>query len=344
MPSIYTNDGDGYITVSGNGFEVKINKDSGEISLKHGDAVARGLNTPVFYRALTDNDKRKLMYDKNDKGVSATWESAGLNRTVTVCKSISIIKACENFTRIAIKYISSGSESAEFETKTLLTVFGDGRLLFDNTVTPSGDLPSLLRIGSSTTLSPEYSNCSWYGFGPYETYPDRCSSGRLGLYTEKVGDPYENYVMPQECGAKMECTYMMLANASGSGFCFYGVKPYTMSSLSHTPEELDRMTHYPDTLGRDKVVFTVDYAMSGLGNRSCGPDVLPKYRITPEKARYAYTLCYLTGNGDLKLNSYPTDILPAIEEKNSTSLPYSEEEYRDPSDEDIRKKSGFTVG
>ena len=344
LPTVSVSQDENLITVQGNDFEVVANKANGRITLKRGEAIANGVNEPSFYRALTDNDKRKLAYDKNDRNVTATWESAGLNRIVNVCKEIKITDICENFARIAIKYVSSGSDNAEFVTDTILTVFGNGHVLFDNTVTPSGKMPTLLRIGSSTTLSPSYTDITWYGFGPHETYPDRCASGRLGIYNEKVGDPYANYVMPQECGAKMKTAYMAVTDSTGAGFCFFGAKPYTMSALPHSPNELDEMLHTTDTLGKDKTVFTLDYAQAGVGNRSCGPDVLPKYRVEPQKVRYAYTVCYVENCNGITLNSYGEDILPVLEEYATGAVSYVEEEYRDPSDEDVRKKSGFTVG
>lgn len=344
IPAITVDDASVGITVRGIGFEFAVEKESGRITLKYGDVLAKDVNMPVFYRALTDNDKRKLMYDKNDKNVSATWESAGLHKIENVCEEIKLTEVCENFARITIKYLSSASSDAELETAAAITVFGNGRILFDNTVTPVGNLPSLLRIGSSTVLSGEYNKITWYGFGPHETYPDRCSSGRLGKYSETVGEAYKNYVMPQECGAKMKTAYMMLTNDTGAGICFFGELPYTMSALPHTPQELDGMLHTTDTLGREKTVFILDYAQAGLGNRSCGPDVLPKYRIAPEKVRYAYTVCHINETDAIPFNSYAPQILPSIEEKTSTVISYGDEEYRDPSDEDVRKKAGFTVG
>ena len=344
LPGVTVNDSDMSISVHGNSFIFTADKRSGEITVNYGSATANNVNTPTFYRALTDNDKRKLAYDKNDRSVNSTWESAGLDKIRHVCKEVRATEVCENFARIAININSSGSENAGFKTKTTITVFGNGQILFDNTVTPTGNLPTLLRIGSSTTLSPAYSTITWYGYGPHETYPDRCASGRLGIYKETVGDSYKNYAMPQECGAKMECAYMMLTNDTGEGFCFFGVNPYTMSALPHHPTELDAMMHTTDTLGREKTVFTLDYAQAGVGNRSCGPDVLQKYRVAPEEVRYAYTLCHITNSPDIALNSYGTDTLPPLEEKNNTTVSYDTEEYRDPSDEDVRKKAGFTVG
>ena len=344
LPSIKLEENERDIAVSGKGFIFMIEKCSGEISIQYGTCKANSVNTPTFWRALTDNDKRKLMFDKNDKKVNVTWESIGLQSLKVECSQISFTEIRENLARITVKRICRGNCDAGFEISSDITVFGDGKVLFDNTVIPYGDLPTLLRIGASTSLAPDFDHVLWYGFGPHESYPDRLSAGKIGLYAEKSGDPLQHYLMPQECGAKMNTAYMSLTNDNGYGFAFIGALPYTMSGLPHTPEELEKMTHQSDTQAREKVIFTVDYAQAGLGNRSCGPDVLPQYRLAPNAVRYAYTLCSISKDTAIYPIRYSEDILPPLAASKTESVQNVQDtEYRDPSDADIRKKTGFTT-
>jgi len=344
LPDIQTEENARVITVTGSDFIFSIEKGCGEISMQYGACKANKVNTPTFWRALTDNDKRKLAFDKNDKNVSVTWESAGLPSLKTDCTEISFTEIRKNLARLSAKYICRGNGDVGFELITHITVFGDGKVLFDNTVIPYGDLPSLLRIGASSELAHSFDHICWYGFGPNESYPDRSSAGRLGLYNEKSGDPLQYYLVPQECGAKMNTAYMSLTDDNGCGFAFIGARPYTMSALPHTPAELEKMTHLVDTATREKVVFTIDYAQAGIGNRSCGPDVLPQYRIAPSAVRYAYTLCCVSQNTTLFPIHYSEDILPPLDtNKPETISAMQDIEYRDPSDADIRKKTGFNV-
>ena len=137
---------------------------------------------------------------------------------------------------------------------------------------------------------------------------------------------------------------MALTNGLGNGLLVYGAVPYAMSALPFTAFELDNMKHAPETYPRDKVILTVDYAQNGLGNRSCGPDVLPQYRLHPEKARFVYTI---TGFSDHKANfrvGYPESMIGTVHERSVPNADgFPAEVYRDPSDEDIRKASGFDV-
>ena len=60
--------------------------------------------------------------------------------------------------------------------------------------------------------------------------------------------------------------------------------------LGHPPHaaELYAAAHADDLAARDDVVVCVDAAHRGLGTASCGPDVLPQYRL----AAGTYTLEY----------------------------------------------------
>ena len=342
LPSISVTETDEKITVKGKNFTLDIDLASADISIEYGKLSLKRVGEPCFFRALTDNDVRKLAFDRNNKNVSSTWESAGLKDLKAEKCEVTLGEVTDTYAKIQIKRTLSGAADSGFEVITHLTVFGDGRALFDNTVAPYGNLPTLLRIGATTELPASYENVTWYGFGPYETYPDRKASGRMGIYEELSGDPLKNYVMPQECGSKMNTVYMMLTNKAGSGIAVFGETPYTMSALPHRPEELDSMKHQPDTFAREKTVLTVDFAQNGLGNRSCGPDVLPEYRLLPETVRYAYTLLPISSKNDDFRSSYDEAILPAFETKvELKKLDTIAEEYRDPSDEDVRKATGF---
>ena len=329
------------IVVKGERFNLSVSKETADVTFESGELKASRVNEPTFFRALTDNDVRKLAFDKN---LPVNWESAGFKKIKTESAKVSLTFESSAYAKIVIERKACGAQDSGFDVLTYLTVFADGRLLFDNSVTPYGNLPTLLRIGANTEFSKNYKNVSWYGFGPFETYPDRKASGRVGVYEEKAGKELENYVMPQECGAKMNTVYMTLTDENGAGVAFFGARPYTMSALPFRAEELDDMKHQYETANSDKVILTIDYMQNGLGNRSCGPDVLPSYRLQPDPVRYAYTMMPISSKDEDFRVSYESDILSAFTENfDKEAFEIEKEEYRDPSDEDIRKATGFRL-
>ena len=62
-----------------------------------------------------------------------------------------------------------------------------------------------------------------------------------------------------------------------------------------TTEQLDAATHTPDLVPRDRVWVNLDHAQQGIGSASCGPGVLPAYRLEPRPASFAVVLRELRG-------------------------------------------------
>ena len=60
--------------------------------------------------------------------------------------------------------------------------------------------------------------------------------------------------------------------------------------LRHTAADLAAAGHLHDLRLRDRIYCTFDCLMSGLGNESCGPGVLPVYQIAPAPQRMTLRL------------------------------------------------------
>jgi len=343
---LFVSELDNILCIKNEKISMSICKKTGQVTLCIDDISASNVNLPSVYRARTDNDARNIIRLANEKkegtNTPETWDSAGLKNMTFSCTSLKWEQKFSSLVRICVSIYGNGYNGCGFNIETIYSVTGDGRLICDNTITPFGNLPILPRIGAQLELEKEYSNVQWYGFGPWDTYPDRDACGRLGKYYEQCGDSLMYYSVPQECGNKEKCRYMAVTNTFGKGLIVFGAVPYAMSSLPFTAAELDDMKHTPDTYPREKVILYIDYAQNGLGNRSCGPDVLPEYRLHPEKVRFAYTIKAFSGDQDDFKIKYPDFILPNMSEhilKKAGNEGH--ESYRDPSDEDIRKATGF---
>ena len=54
---------------------------------------------------------------------------------------------------------------------------------------------------------------------------------------------------------------------------------FSASALHYTPQDLYKETHDCNLKPRPEVILSLDAAVLGLGNSSCGPGVLKKYAI-----------------------------------------------------------------
>jgi len=83
------------------------------------------------------------------------------------------------------------------------------------------NMPPLPRFGMSGSFSRRLSSMAWLGKGPHETYSDRQSAGRVGLYRGKVSAQLHPYLRPQESGNKVGVRWMALqTDGDGSGVLF----------------------------------------------------------------------------------------------------------------------------
>lgn len=147
-----------------------------------------------------------------------------------------------------------------------------------------GELPELPRLGLQLRLPKDYEQLAYYGRGPWDTYPDRWRSCHIGLWRSKVTDEYAHYPVPQDCGNHRETSYVELATASGRKVHVTAVdEPFSFSALHYTPQDIASVRHDHELKEGDYTILTVDCAVLGIGNSSCGPGVLKKYSIDKNK-------------------------------------------------------------
>jgi beta-galactosidase len=68
-----------------------------------------------------------------------------------------------------------------------------------------------------------------------------------------------------------------------------GEPVFDFTARRWTTEDLDAATHTVDLKPRDRVYLNLDLAQHGLGTASCGPGVLPQYRLHARKASFSLT-------------------------------------------------------
>ncbi len=153
-------------------------------------------------------------------------------------------------------------------------------------------LPPIPRLGILIELPREYEQLTWYGRGPWDNYPDRKESCPIGLWKSTVSQQYVHYPRPQDSGNHEDCTYVELRTKKGKRLRIEAVdEPFSFSALPYSAQYLASKTHDyelvdegPSTRNSEaKTYLSIDCAVMGLGNSSCGPGVLKRYTIDPSK-------------------------------------------------------------
>ena len=152
------------------------------------------------------------------------------------------------------------------------------------TFTIPDSLPPLPRLGIVIELPRDYEQLTWYGRGPWDNYPDRKQSCPIGLWKSTVSEQYVHYPRPQDSGNLENCSYIELKTKKGKGIRIEAVNsPFSFSALPYSAQYLASKTHDYELEDQGKVYLSIDCAVMGLGNSSCGPGVLKKYTIDKTK-------------------------------------------------------------
>ncbi|SEA70265.1 Glycosyl hydrolases family 2 [Prevotella sp. tc2-28] len=145
-------------------------------------------------------------------------------------------------------------------------------------------LPPLPRLGIVIELPREYEQLTWYGRGPWDNYPDRKQSCPIGLWKSTVSQQYVHYPRPQDSGNHEDCTFVELKTKKGKKIRIEAVDDvFSFSALPYSAQYLNSKTHDYELQDQGKTYLSINCAVMGLGNSSCGPGVLKKYTIDKNK-------------------------------------------------------------
>ena len=145
-------------------------------------------------------------------------------------------------------------------------------------------LPDLPRLGIVIELPREYEQLTWYGRGPWDNYPDRKTSCPIALWHSTVSQQYVHYPRPQDSGNHEDCAFVELKTKQGKSLRIEAVDhTFSFSALPYSAQYIASKTHDYQLEDQGHTYLSIDCAVMGLGNSSCGPGVLKKYTIDKTK-------------------------------------------------------------
>ncbi|MBB2901111.1 beta-galactosidase [Kineococcus radiotolerans] len=218
----------------------------------------------TLWREPTDNDVIA--------GDAAAWRAAGLDVARPVVESV----RREDGVAVVVSRLATARGDV-VHTQRFSALPGRAGLRCTDTVEVPAGLDDLPRIGLRLSLSGDDEQVRWFGSGPWETYPDRCTAP-VGWHELPVAALAVPYARPQENGARVGVRDLRLGIETGLRFGFD--EPLVV------------------TLRRARgLELVLDVRHRGLGSASCGPNALEPYRIGPGTRTWSWSVQHGHGPG-----------------------------------------------
>lgn len=278
---------DSYYEVSGKDFHFQVNLETGFLESYYykGELLMKQGPTPNISRGKLDNDKTKYV---------------DLLSYLTLASEPEVWKNGDGCYVITSRWNSTYKWDANIQQPGTIVmhylVEDDGAVTInmelDFTKTKT---KNFMKVGTTLTLEKGKETVRWYGNGDGESYSDRQSYTRVGLYESTVNDMFYPFAKPQDCGNLTGVKWISIANTeSGQGMLICGKKDVNASALHFTAEQLSTANHVHELTPAEETYVTVDAAVSGTGNGSCGYETLEEYRLANQVYDYSYTIMPLT--------------------------------------------------
>ena len=155
-------------------------------------------------------------------------------------------------------------------------VYADGMLDVSTDYTVQSECR---RVGYKVSFPKTLQNVRYYARGPRASYVDRLDGEDFGVYETKADSMYERFAKPQSNGNHIGLRWMTLADSQGKGLKIETEGNVAFSLNPWNEEQLLRARHHYDLPASDSIIAHFDAAQRGLGNGSCGPGPLDKYKI-----------------------------------------------------------------
>ncbi|HEY1573028.1 MAG TPA: glycoside hydrolase family 2 TIM barrel-domain containing protein [Pseudonocardiaceae bacterium] len=226
-----------------------------------------------LWRAPTDNDEG---YYGAGETVAQEWRRVGLHRL-----RHRLVSRDDGGSALTVTTrVGPAATDVAFTAVYRWTSDGD-RLRLDLDVRQDGGWLSVLpRVGVRLAVPAGMDRVTWFGAGPGESYPDSRRAALVGRYSLSVDEWQTPYVFPQENGNRSGVRWATFTGA-GRELRIEGDPTVNLTARRWTSEDLAAAKHTHELVAGDRIWLNVDAAQQGLGSASCGPGVLPEYRLAP---------------------------------------------------------------
>ncbi|MBN2008749.1 DUF4981 domain-containing protein [candidate division KSB1 bacterium] len=282
------------ITIQGNDFKYTLDKQTGtlaSLSWQGNELLKSGPKLSV-YRPVIRNESTDWGHERQLKRYweAEEWWFEGLDHVNEQLQAIDILKNTEAEILINVHTMWSNlvtrRDNTGFECNYEYTFLPTGDILLHHYVSPFGELDYFQKVGVQLRLNQDLQQFTWYGRGPFETYPDRKTGAKMGIYHGTVDEQYVPYILPQEHGNKTDVRWAALTNGDGVGLAVFADPDMNVNASNYDPDNIDRARYAFQLKKADYVTLNLDHKVTGVGDTPVLPRM--KYRTWP--LEYDYTL------------------------------------------------------
>lgn len=267
------------VTVEGADFSIAFDRATGYMTRYTVGGVSLlgqgGQLRPNFWRAVTDNDMGATVQHRYK-----AWRNPVINLKTLVAtrdKSGATVEAVYDMPEV------KGQLSLRYD------IAPDGQVRVNQTfkATQGAEVGNLMRFGIKLDLPYDMDKSQFYGLGPNENYTDRCSSQRLGIYSQTADEQFFPYIRPQETGTKTDIRWWQQTQADGKGLRIMGGEAFSASALHYNIADLDEgdkkhQRHSPQVPKSKYTELCIDLRQAGVGGVdtwSKRGEALPQYQL-----------------------------------------------------------------
>ncbi|KAL2180602.1 glycoside hydrolase family 2 protein [Thermothelomyces heterothallicus CBS 202.75] len=309
------------ITVTGPSFQLSFDKARAYVThwsvnntpLLEPDPVTGAAIIPSFWRPPTDNDNpSSLPY----------WRRFGVDVLTSQLRSTNLSTEA-SAGRIHDKD-SGNNVELTFTTYHAPPVLDWGYLAATTyTISPCGTLSVAVRLRLAGSYPPEHvprvgldlrlprrlDSVKWLGLGPGESYPDKCSAQRVGVWTAESVDVLQTpYEVPQEGGNRMGTRWVTLRERGPAGVGLRVTKAegewsrnceiepaasaggFSFRAGRYRDAVVAAAKHPCDLVPEDATLLRLDARVAGVGTGACGPGVREDLLVPAEDYEFGFLL------------------------------------------------------
>ena len=237
---------------------------------------------PTIWRAPTDNDRnvKNKWYERGYDRAKAEFYGWGTPEVapdrVTLRAEIALsVPGLRPHLKATVAYTVSAEG---------LTVACDAHVRAE--ILDGAPLP---RFGFRLTMPEGCEDVRYFGYGPVESYADKRLAARLGDFRTTVTENYVPYIRPQENGAHDGCRFAAVSDIGGQGL-YFTADDFSLTATHFSPEQLTEKAHHYELVPERETTVIIDARQAGIGSNSCGPELLPEYRLDRENISFTFRI------------------------------------------------------